>query len=95
MTRFTTRIELHDGNSKDYDNLHAQMALQGFSRKVTSDAGVTYWLPWAEYNFDGTASLEDVFDRAKVATAAAAPRLKREVLVTESKARKWDGLEKA
>jgi hypothetical protein len=54
MANFTTRVELHDANWSDYVALHAEMAKQGFSQKITSDAGQTYKLPPAEYTYSGT-----------------------------------------
>ncbi len=34
MASFTTRVELHSAQWSDYENLHAYMAQQGFSRTI-------------------------------------------------------------
>ena len=39
MANFTVRIELHDAQWNDYEQLHAAMAQKGFSRQITSDDG--------------------------------------------------------
>lgn len=48
MAKFTVRVELHDANSEDYDNLHKKMEAKGYSREISSN-GKTYQLPSAEY----------------------------------------------
>ena len=48
MSQFTVRVELHDAQWADYDTLHAAIEQCGFSRLITSDAGQTYQLPWAD-----------------------------------------------
>lgn len=96
MTDFTTRVELHDNATWDeYEDLHSEMEKRGFTRTITSDDGVTYQLPWAEYNFEGQATRQQVLDHAKAAAAAAAPKRRRAILVTQSAGRKWIGLDKA
>lgn len=30
MAKFTVRVELHDANSEDYDNLHKKMEAKGY-----------------------------------------------------------------
>ncbi|WP_271618643.1 hypothetical protein [Bradyrhizobium sp. CCBAU 51745] len=93
MASFTTRVELHDADWSDYDLLHKKMAVQGFSRVITSDDGKRYQLPPAEYNFDGSASRADVLAKAK--TAAAQVKTSYAVIVTESAGRTWSGLDAA
>ncbi len=51
MSRFTTRVELHNARSyDDYARLHAQMEGRGFTRTIQGDDGVRYQLPSAEYD---------------------------------------------
>lgn len=90
MATFTTRVELHRANDDDYEILHAAMEQRGFSRLITSDDGVTYHLPTAEYNYLGSETRSQVLDLAKA--AASETSRKFAVLVTESKARSWSGL---
>ncbi len=90
MTSYTTRVELHNASSADYQHLHAAMQAQGFSRTIVSDKGIRYQLPTAEYNLEGSLTRADVLARAKVAAAKVKPSF--EVLVTESDGRTWHGL---
>jgi hypothetical protein len=66
------------------------MAAQGFSRTIESDDGSVYWLPPAEYNFQGSTTSDQVHARAR--TAAGSVDNAFAVLVTESVGRKWSGL---
>lgn len=96
MTEFTTRIELHDDATwGEYTELHSQMESRGFTRTIKSDAGPTYRLPWAEYNFEGSSTGNDIVEKAKAACAAAAPMRRRAILVTQSAGRIWNGLDRA
>jgi hypothetical protein len=90
MARFTVRIELHNAAYLDYENLHRFMEQAGFTRTITSDNGTTYHLPTAEYNAEGTFSIDDALAAAKKAAAATGKRFG--VLVSEAVKRKWDGL---
>jgi len=90
MAKFTTRVELHDGDSDDYEKLHAAMERQGFSRYVTDSKGKRYHLPTAEYNYDGNATRDEVLSKAK--TAAKSTGLEFEAFVTESAGRTWHNL---
>jgi hypothetical protein len=91
MSRYTTRVELHAGTSEDYETLHAAMEGKGFSRTITASDGVAYYLPTAEYNYDGTLTRDEVFEAAK--RAAAQTGNSYAVLVTESAGRSWVGLQ--
>lgn len=92
MASFTTRVELHDADSDDYEELHKYMEKEGFERFIISDDGKTYHLPTAEYNFTSSAvKRAQVLDKAK--SAAAKTNKKFAVLVTESAGRTWYGLE--
>lgn len=93
MAKFTTRVELHDADDDDYDELHKSMAAKGFIRTITSDDGDTYRLPPAEYNREANVSRNQVLEDAKIAAA----RTGRDyaVLVTESAGRTWLNLKNA
>lgn len=91
MATFTTRVELHKAYEDDYEVLHAAMEQRGFSRQITSDDGVTYHLPTAEYNYSGSKTRSRVLELAK--EAASETNKKYAVLVTESNGRSWSGLE--
>jgi hypothetical protein len=93
MSKFTTRVELHNADEDDYSDLHAAMEDQGFSRLIASNDGITYRLPTAEYNLDEDWTLDQVLSAAKKAAATTGREFA--VLVTESNGRKWHGLEKA
>jgi hypothetical protein len=88
---YTTRVELHNASYSDYLDLHVAMASEGFSRLITSDDGVTYHLPTAEYNHSGGIDRSAALAKAK--RAAATTGKKAAVLVTESMGRSWEGLE--
>ena len=92
MTRFTTRVELHNADSDDYEKLHDAMKANGFSRFVTDSEGNQYHLPTAEYNFVGTAALDEVLSKAKA--AAKQTGLDNEIIVTESNGRRWSNLKR-
>ena len=67
MANFTVRVELHNAQWSDYDQLHAAMEQKGFSRQTTSDDGRTYQMPWAEYNDAANLASAQVRDIAKAA----------------------------
>lgn len=90
MAAFTTRVELHNARESDYVTLHQAMERQGFSRYVTSNDGITYHLPTAEYNRAGDLTRSQVLADAKV--AATSTGRSYAVLVTESRGRSWEGL---
>jgi hypothetical protein len=90
--QFTTRVELHYASDEDYESLHEAMKREAFSREITSNDGVTYHLPTAEYNYEGNRTGSEVLDAAK--RAANTTRLKYAVLVTESDGRTWSGLQR-
>lgn len=87
MAKFTVRVELHDANSEDYDNLHKKMEAKGYSREISSN-GKTYQLPSAEYicekNLEVTAVRDEVKEIAK--SVKPAPN----ILVTKSDGRAWN-----
>jgi hypothetical protein len=91
LATFTTRVELHKAYEDDYEILHAAMEQGGFSRQITSDDGVTYHLPTAEYNYVGSKTRSQVLELVK--GAASGTNKKFAVLVTESNGRLWFGLQ--
>lgn len=90
MANFTVRVELHNAQWSDYDQLHAAMEQKGFSRQITSDDGKTYQMPWAEYNGSANVSSAQVRDIAKAAADTTGKQ--NAVFVTEAVARAWVGL---
>ena len=90
MANFTVRVELHNAEWTDYDQLHKAMEQKGFSRKITSDDGKTYQMPWAEYNGSGSLTCSQVRDIAK--SAADSTGKQSAVLATEAASRAWVGL---
>ncbi|EOY4338587.1 hypothetical protein ACP5YT_000187 [Cronobacter malonaticus] len=95
MTRYTVRVELHDADGSDYDDLHDEMAKRGFSKTIIVD-GVECDLPTAEYSLleEGTTSTA-VLRRAVAAANAVQPFPKPSIVVTESeKPRMTSGLPK-
>lgn len=95
MNKFTVRVELHlvVENSARYAILHRAMENRGFSRLIKSGDGATYRLPWAEYNFEGDLSGEQVRELAKQAVAATGKDAS--ILVTQSVQRWWNSLKRA
>ena len=93
MARYTIRIELHDATWDDYEEMYQHLAAQGITDIIASGDGVSYKMPPAEYNYDGTATRDQVLEMAK----ASAGKVVRSyaVLVTESDGRTWHGLAKA
>jgi hypothetical protein len=92
MAKFTTRVELHDADSDDYETLHSAMKSKGFTRYLTDSDGVKWTLPTAEYNYVGNATKSEVLEKAKA--AAKQTKLKHEILVTKSDGRTWYNLKK-
>jgi len=90
MTKFTTRVELINANSEDYDELHKEMEARNFSRTIISDDGKEYYLPPAEYNREGNYTREQTLAAAKSASSATGKKYR--VLVTESNGRSWYNL---
>ena len=89
MAKFTTRVELHDADDSDYDELHKYMREEGFTRTIEGD-GKRYRLPPAEYNRVAELSCDEV--RSAAVRAAKKTGKTHGVLVTEG-TRCWTGLE--
>lgn len=92
MASFTIRIELNNATWDNYEELYRHFAAVGITDDISSDSGVTYRMPPAEYNYQGSVTGAQVLALAKAAAAKVV--LKYSVLVTESAARTWHGLEK-
>ncbi|MFM0318946.1 hypothetical protein PQR36_29020 [Paraburkholderia nemoris] len=92
MTRFITRIELHDANSDDYERLHEEMEKRKFYRTIKAE-GVLYQLPDATYRYDGDVTANEVHDKAREAVKAT--RLKGGIIITESAGSVVSGLKRA
>ncbi|EPT7056349.1 type V toxin-antitoxin system endoribonuclease antitoxin GhoS [Cronobacter sakazakii] len=95
MTSYTVRVELHDADGGDYDDLHDEMAKQGFSKTIILN-GVEHDLPTAEYSLieEGTTSTA-VLRRAVAAANVVQPYPKPSIVVTETdKPRMTSGLPK-
>jgi len=90
MSSFTVRIELHSEVYSDFELLHSAMQKEGFSRLITSDDGITYHLPRAEYDIYTSKNRSVVLEAVK--RAVAITRKTAEILVTESAGRTWSGL---
>lgn len=86
MAQFTVRVELHDADSENYEELHERMAARGYSKEITS-SGKTYHLPNAEYVCDKSMGTTDVRD--EVLEIAKNVKPKPGVLVTKSDGRAW------
>jgi hypothetical protein len=93
MARFITRVELHAADDDDYEKLHSAMEMEGFERTITSDEGVIYHLPTAEYYREIALTRQDVLDAAK--RAATKNRKNFGAIVTESNGITWSSLNKA
>lgn len=72
--------------------MYQHLAAQGITDIISSDNGVSYKMPPAEYNYVGTATRAQVLEMAK----ASAGKFVRSyaLVVTESSGRKWHGLAK-
>ena len=90
MARFTVRVELHNASREHYEQLHKKMTAHGFSDVISVD-GRRYRLPPAEYNFVGSATRDQVLEKAKAAARSVVEKFA--VFVTESNGRTWHGLE--
>ena len=92
MNSYTVRVELHSNIYSDFETLHESMRQEGFSRLITSDDGITYHLPRAEYNISTSKSRSQVLEAVKRAVRSTGETA--EILVTESKGRSWHNLTK-
>ncbi|WNY86594.1 type V toxin-antitoxin system endoribonuclease antitoxin GhoS [Leclercia adecarboxylata] len=91
MSRFTVRVELHNNQPDDYEELHEKMLAAGFVKTITEDdSGKTYKLPDAEYNYTSDEKKAEVAQKAY--NIAKTVRKFPSVLVTKSAGRSWINL---
>jgi hypothetical protein len=94
MAQFTTRVELHGVTWQDHNKLHSAMELQGFSRTIKAEDGISYVLPSSEYNRAGAGlTTRQVLSDAKIAASSVAAKFS--ILVTEASVRMWLDLPEA
>lgn len=92
MAEFTVRVVLHDKATwDDYETLAAALAEKNITDVLTSDDGVKYKMPPAEYQCRGDITKADVLTHCR--NAAGSTGKKYSVLVTESNGRTWVGLD--
>jgi hypothetical protein len=90
---YTVRVELHDADGDDYEELHGYMQQEGFARYIVDgETKEKFQLPTAEYNISSAEEKGGVLDKAK--RAAAKTRKEFMVLVTKSAGRTWENLPK-
>lgn len=87
---YLVRVELHEAQVRDYQNLHVQMEFRGFHRVIRGDNGNLYHLPMAEYITETLQSGEQV--RALADSAAGATGKLHAVLVVDYARAWWSGL---
>ena len=88
MANYTVRVELHEGSSGAYEQLHKLMLYAGFARAIEDHDGEWWQLPTAEYLYvTDTRSCEQICELAK----AIADRVKPGawVLVSQTTRRAW------
>ncbi len=90
MSDYTVRVELHDADDGDYENLHHAMEKAGFIRWIEGGGEKKYRLPTAEYNLMGSAlTTGQVRDKAQAIAVSVKPKPDPWVLVTQSINRSW------
>jgi hypothetical protein len=68
MANYLARVELHNANYQDYENLHQNMANRGYARVIVSDQGKRYKLPTGTYIAMGSnANLQMAYNAAVAA----------------------------
>ncbi|MGZ9027391.1 MAG: hypothetical protein ACXW2U_08975 [Telluria sp.] len=93
MTAFSIRVELHDATSADYAKLADRLAAREVVDVIRNDKGELFKLPPAEYNFEGNATLDNVYEA--VCTITATIGRKYAVVVTQAARRMWCNLPRA
>lgn len=94
MTNYTVRVELHDADNDDYENLHEEMKKEGFSKRIKTNDG-TYELPTAEYSTVSDLKATDILSKAEAAANRVQSRPKPSILVTgQETPRIFSGLKK-
>lgn len=87
---YTVRVELHDADDDDYEDLHGYMEKEGFVRYLSLEGGKKLQLPTAEYNAYSDKGKEGVLAKAKAAATKTGKKFM--VLVTQSAGRTWENL---
>lgn len=93
MSKFITRIELHDADSKNYEKLHEEMEIEGFTRTIQD--GTTkkwYHLPDAIYRYDNASIDTTNTILEKAIRAANKANKENSILVTKSEGSEWSNL---
>ena len=88
--RYTVRVELHDADDDDYEDLHAYMEKEGFVRYLSLEGGTKLQLPTAEYSTYSNKGKDGVLAKAKAAATNTGKKFM--VLVTQSADRAWSNL---
>lgn len=88
---YIARVELHNATYDDYENLHASMQKNGYSRQIVGDNRQTYQLPTGTYIARNTnATLQVAINAAK--GAANDTGKASAVIVAAWSSALWDGL---
>ncbi|KAB1472048.1 type V toxin-antitoxin system endoribonuclease antitoxin GhoS [Cronobacter sakazakii] len=83
MTNYTVRVELHDADDGDYEDLHKEMRAQGFSKNLNIN-GVQWKLPSAEYSIVSELTSGQVLIKAQTAANKVQSVPQPSILVTGS-----------
>jgi hypothetical protein len=95
---FIVRVELHKSPSgpsptrEDYDILHSKMETNYFTRTITGNNGIEYYLPPAEYFFDGRDNLTAVELRDLVKLILKNMKYSHSIMVMHAPSIAWTGL---
>lgn len=87
---FIVRIELHNANESDYDNLYLEMKKEGFKKNLKYD-GKKYHLPRAEYITKSNDSKTQILESVKKTVSKIISNYS--ILVIEIKGFTWFNLE--
>jgi len=90
---YLTRVELHNANASDYQNLHAAMEAKKFTRTIPDYGGVRYQLPTAEYFSVADIDTNTVLELAKQAVASIGKTAS--IITVKWTEARWSGLPKA
>ena len=90
---YIVRIDLLDAESEDHDRFHEALKAGGFSDTIYANDNSVYQLPTGEYWIESDFKIDQML--AKSIVAARLSLKKYRILVTESKAIAWEGLEPA
>jgi hypothetical protein len=91
MSNYIARVELHKANADDYEELHANMSANGYSRTIESGDGTTYQLPTGTYVMRSTTGTQDTALKAAQEAANATGR-NYSVIIADWTQATWSGL---